>query len=487
MKYLKNILVIAVVLLAAVSCEDFSLDLEVPNYEHPNDDILTSDPVALTATAGGILNNWYMTVHDYGGPCMMMQTMADASTCSWGNVGMKDMSSEPRAAWNNMPSYGNGYATNDYFNSLYAVLSDANTLVAAAEKGTEFENPDLVKMIGKTGQAFALGHLAMVFDRIWLSDENGAVNEDGSSSDYKEAMVFALQKLDDAIAIAKSSGVDVPETWLPGGNGGNTTFTQFLNSMGARMLVGNVRNKAQKGNIDWDKVLSYANNGLTSDFTIFMDDVVWYDLAPKTYLVYPGWGRVDMRVINMMDPNTPAYWPDGEVTLPESTSADARLVTDYQYLSSQNFNPTRGTYHYSTYRYARLDYYISEWVTDVTEFSASENDMYKAEALLQKGSLAEAADVINAGTRTVRGELPPVDANADDIAYAIHYERLVEFAYTGMSLSFFEMRKEDLLQKGTPLHFPVPGKALEAIPEDNYTYGGNQGVAGEDYSNGGWR
>lgn len=487
MKDLKKILVFAFVLLFAVSCEDFSLDLEVPNYEHPNDDILTSDPVALTAAAGNILNNWFMTVHDYGGPCMMMQTMADVSSCSWGNVGMKDMSSEPRMAWNNKPSYGNGFALNDYFNGLYAVLTDANTLVAAAEKGTEFDNPDLVKMIGKTGQAFAIGYLALVFDRVWLSDENGAINEDGSSSTYAEAMEFALAKLDDAIAVAKSSGVDVPETWLPGGNNGNAMFTQFLNSMGARMLVGNVRNKAQKNAINWDKVLSYANNGLTSDMTIFMDDVVWYDLAPKTYLVYPGWGRVDMRVVNMMDPNTPAYWPEDEVTLPESTSADARLVTDYQYLSSQNFRPSRGTYHFSTYRYSRYDYYISEWVTDVTEFSASENDMYKAEALLQKGSVSQAADVINAGTRTVRGQLPPVEANADDVAYAIHYERLVEFAYTGMSLSFFEMRKEDLLQKGTPLHFPVPGKALESIPEDNYTYGGNQGVAGEDYSNGGWR
>ena len=36
-------------------------------------------------------------------------------------------------------------------------------------------------------------------------------------------------------------------------------------------------------------------------------------------------------------------------------------------------------------------------------------------------------------------------------------------AYTGIGIGFFEMRKEDLLQKGTLLHFPIPGKALEAI------------------------
>ncbi len=484
MKYLRNLLLITTVLLFAVSCEDFSLDLEVPNYEHPNDAILNSDPTALSAKAGNVLNAWYMTVHEYTGPCMMMQTMADVSTCSWGNVGMNDMSSEPRKAWNNLSSYGYQASTSNYFNALYSVLTDANTLVAAVEQGTEFDDPELIKLIGKTGQALSMGYLALVFDRVWLSDETGAINEDGSSAGYEEAMAFAIQKLDEAIAMA--GDITVPEAWLPGGGGDPVKFKQFLNSMGARMLVGNVRNSAQKAQLDWNKVLTYTNGGVTEDFTIFMDDAVWYDLAPKTYLVYPGWGRTDMRVVNLMDPNTTAYWTT-ESVIPPSTSDDARLESDYGYLSSQNFNPTRGTYHYSSYRYAGLDYYITEWVTDVVEFSASENDMYKAEALLNTGNVAGAADIINAGTRTVRGQLAPVAASADAVADAIHYERSVEFAYTGAMISFFEMRKENLLQAGTPLHFPVPGKALESIPEENYTYGGTTGVAGEDYSTGGWR
>jgi hypothetical protein len=175
------------------------------------------------------------------------------------------------------------------------------------------------------------------------------------------------------------------------------------------------------------------------------------------------------------------------VSVDSSTSDDARLAMDYQYLSSNNFRPTRGKYHFSNQRYARLDDYITDWIMNVVEFSASENDMYRAEALLNKGDVAAAAAVINAGTRTTRGNLPAVEANADAVYKAIHYERMVEFAYTGMGIGFFEMRKEDLLQKGTLLHFPVPGKALEAIPEDYYTFGGTQGVAGEDYSTGGWR
>ncbi len=483
MKYLRGLLTITMLLFVVVSCDDFSLDLDVKNLEHPNDDILTSDPVALTATASGILNNWFMAIHSYRGPAAAMATMADISTCSWGNFGMKDLSSEPRVAFNNKTSYGND-VTNTYFNALYSVLSDGNTIVAAAEKGTEFDDPDLVKMMGKVAQAFSVGYLSLVFDRVWLSDENGVVGD--GPVDYKEGMVYAIQKLDDAIAIASSKNITVPDTWLPGGGGANEPFVQFLNSMGARFLVGNVRNSAQKASIPWDKVLAYTNAGLKADFEIYMDDVTWYDLIPKTYLVYPGWGRVDMRIVHMMDPNTTDYWTD-ETTIPESTSDDARLLTDYGYLSSNNFRPTRGTYHFSTYRYARYDDYITNWIMNVVEYSASENDMYKAEALLNLGEVTKAAAVVNAGTRTTRGQLPEVAADAGAVYDAIHYERMVEFAYTSMGIGFFEMRKEDLLQKGTLLHFPVPGKALEAIPEEYYTFGGTQGVAGEDYSTGGWR
>ncbi len=486
MKYIRNFLAITVLLLFAVSCDDFSLDLQVDNYEHPDDATLNSDAVALYSKAGGILNAWYMAVHSYNGPGAAMQTMADCSTCSWGNYAMKDLSSEPRVAFNNYSSYTYAYITNTYFNALYTVLTDANTLVAAYNAGTEFENTELVHLMGKLGQAFSVGYLALVFDRVWLSDENGAIG-DGSSVDYATAMEWALEKLDEAIAIQEENKLTVPETWLPGGSGESTVFLQFINSMGARMLVDNVRNSTQKASIDWSKVLDYTNNGLQSDFSILMDDVTWYNLIPATYLVYPGWGRVDMRVVNLMDPNTPSYWPTGVTYLDPSTSDDARLETDYEYLSSQSFNASRGSYHYSTYRYSRLDDYITEWTTSLVEFSKSENDMFKAEALLNNGDVSGAAAVVNASTRITRGHLSAVGADADAVYDAIHYERMVEFAYTGMGLSFFEMRKENLLQGGTLLHFPVPGKALESIPEDNYTYGGTQGVAGEDYSSGGWR
>lgn len=485
MKKIKQILPILTLLFLAVSCQDMSTDLDVENLENPNDQILTSDPVALTASAGSILQNWFLATHNTNGPGAAFSTMADISTVSWGNFGMRDLSSEPRVAFNNSSSYSYAGITNSYFNSLYSVLSDSNTLAIAVESGTEFENPAQVEVVAKFGQAISIGYLALVFDKVWLSDETGVVGE--GATDYKEAMTFALGKLDEAIEIAQAEGVSFPEAWLPGGGGNNASLVEFMNSMGARMLVGNLRNSSQKANLDWNKVKTYAENGLTSDFEIYMDDVTWYDLIPKTYLVYPGWGRVDMRVINLMDPNTIAYWTDDIVTVPESSSPDARLESDYGYLSSNSFPPARGIYHFSSYRYKRYDSYITNWTENVVEFSKSENDMYLAEALLNMGDVAGAAAIVNAGTRTTRGELPNVAVDADAVQAAIHYERMVEFAFTGMGIGFFEMRKEDLLQAGTLLHFPVPGQALASIPADNYTFGGIEGTPGEDYSTGGWR
>ena len=489
MKKIKLIIPILAFLAVFMSCEDFSTDLEVENVENPNDKILSSDPVALSATSEGIINNWFMTVHAYNGPGLAMQTMADISTCSWGNGGMRDLSSEPRAALNNTSAYGNN-VTKSYFNALYSVLTDSNTLGFAVANGTDFDDPNQIKMVSKLGQALSIGYLALVFDKVWISDETGAVVGSGleGASTYAEAMTFALGKLDEAIAIAKSNNISLSETAIPGGGGSNANLVEFMNSMGARMLVGNLRNGAEKASADWAKVLRYANAGITADFEIYMDDATWYDLVPKTYLVYPGWARTDMRVVNMMDPTQPAYWEDGVIEIPESTDPmDNRLTTDYGFLGSNNFRPERGQYHYSNYRYSKLDDYITIWTINVIEFSKAENDMYKAEALVATGNIAGAASVVNAGTRTTRGMLPDVASDAAAVKSAIHHERMVEFAYTGAFIGFFEMRKEDLLQAGTLLHFPVPGTALESIPSDNYTFGGAQGAAGTDYSTGGWR
>jgi len=203
---------------------------------------------------------------------------------------------------------------------------------------------------------------------------------------------------------------------------------------------------------------------------------------------------VDMRVIHMLDPNQPANWPDaGLAALPNDgimNSPDHRADTDFAYNSNNN-RPERGMYRWSTYRYTRFDDYIqAHFFAPVVLMRKCENDLLKAEALTHLNRFADAAAIINAGTRVTRGQLPPVSSsNGNDVIAAIFYERTMELPLTGMGIEYFDMRRRDLLQDGSLLHFPVPAQQLEILQQPFYTFGGinpQYGVPGEDVAINGW-
>ena len=73
-----------------------------------------------------------------------------------------------------------------------------------------------------------------------------------------------------------------------------------------------------------------------------------------------------------------------------------------------------------------------------------------------------------------------------EVLDAIFYERDVELIMIGMGTAFFDMRRRDMLQKGTPLHLPVPGAELEVLMIPNYTFGGEDHADGINTSDGGW-
>ena len=309
-------------------------------------------------------------------------------------------------------------------------------------------------------------------------------------SPYKDVIQAAVASLDKAIEISKAGNFVIPSTWLPGETWNSSEFAQLASSFAARLLVYSARNKQEDNTTDWNKVYTYAKNGIKKDFAPLADDVTWYSLY-QTYSIYPGWAQVDMYVINLMDPSMPARWPaSGKFSdMPNNgraTSADARLLSDFQYLSSCPFRAERGYYHFSSYRYKRIDTYIATWTEPMPEFRKAENDYFIAEAAARTNKVQEAADVMNTSARVTRGNLPLLPANQAQIIQAIHYERMVELMLSGMGIEYFQMRKENKLQKGSLLHFPIPGAQLEVMEMENYTFGGTTGVAGSDYSNGGW-
>ncbi|MCY1526522.1 hypothetical protein D9M68_615500 [compost metagenome] len=201
-----------------------------------------------------------------------------------------------------------------------------------------------------------------------------------------------------------------------------------------------------------------------------------------------------MYVVNMMDPTQPDHWgnPPAFTDPKESTNPiDKRLKTDFRFIPSNDFQAARGYYHFSNYRLTRYDDQYVQAIGEKPDVMKAENDMLRAEARIYGSApdLAGAAAIINAGTRVTRGQMAPVAAVKADLINAIHHERNVEMFTTGCGIQFFEMRKLNLLQKGTPLHFPLPAKILETFgaPLPFYTFGTVGKADGINTSNGGWR
>ena len=123
---------------------------------------------------------------------------------------------------------------------------------------------------------------------------------------------------------------------------------------------------------------------------------------------------------------------------------------------------------------ADVSWYDGSFVGVAPLVLAAENDLLWAEALVRTGGdLGMAASLINK-TRVGRGHLTPATAadGAAGLLADIQYEQDVELLDTGGGLQWFNRRRIDGLQPGTPRHFPVPAKELEIDRLPTYTFGG---------------
>jgi len=481
-----------------ISCKKNILDVENPN--NPDFKKVYASGADILNVTSGLYNIVYNGENAAGGVKPMMATAADNVSCSYGNFGMRDLSFEPRNnAWDNSATYSNNVQTNYTYNQMYAAINTANLVIKAIDGGVQISggaDNNKVKAFARFIQGVAYGNLALIFDKSFIVDESKTVESKLSqASGYQLVADAAVKYLDEAILLSNNAFV-IPASWMgTGADYSNIEFKKLCNTMAARILAYTPRNKTQLAAVNWAKVKTYADAGITSDFSIVMDGAVkWYDEAGD-YLTYNGWGVTDMYVVNMMDPVTqPAHWDDSASFPypPQSTNpSDKRLLSDFEYVPSNWLSPARGYYHFSSYRSKRYDDVYVAAIGPKPVVMLAENDMLRAEARLYSSTpdLGGAVSIINAGTRVTRGQMTPVAPVLNDLVKAIHHERNVEMYTTGVGLQFYEMRKLNLLQKGTPLHFPIPAKLLQTLGEATpyYTFGTVAKADGVNTSNAGWR
>ncbi|MFO8236078.1 MAG: RagB/SusD family nutrient uptake outer membrane protein [Bacteroidales bacterium] len=487
-------------------------NLEVDNPNHPDQDNVLTDASSLKNLAGSIFQNWYLYNVGYEEtPAFMLGTAADATSSSWGNFGMQDMSYEPRIEWNNLPSYMDSDMTEEFFNNMYSLLSQSNDVLTAIRSDSVInaelgQDREMVKAVARLGQGIALGYIGLVFDQGYIVKEDVDLTKDIELQSYDDVIEASIRSLDQAIEIAQQNYFVIPEEWINGSTMNSERFRRLANFMAAKILLSEPRNSGENEYIDrWEKILGYAKEGIVNDYTITADNSVgsWASLY-HFYATNTTWGRVDMRVVSMIDTcDLPPVWPEkyqGDHTRFSNQgvaySPDDRLEKDFQFMATHFFSPDRGYYHYSTYRYKRFDDLRQTGFPGqgtIPLYRKAENDYMLAEAYARTNQVTEAIEVMNDSecARIDRGgeemAIDEENATKQDVLDAIFYERTIELFSNNLGIQFFDMRRNDKLQIGTPLHLPVPGAELETLEMENYTYGGVNRADGENTSDGGWK
>ena len=490
MKKINILLTIVTLLFIGTSCAD----LEVQNEYGADKARALSNGDDLYGSVGSAMNTIWLGIQNYNGLALGMATAADQLTCSWGNAGMRDNAYEPRIPYNNTASYAYASNNEEIWSDLYSALDKANAaligLANGAMAGDNGSDNAVTEAYGYFIQGMCNGYLALTYDQMYVIDETTDLGN-LVISDYTAGITSAVASMDKAIALCANNTFTLGATWIPGQTYTNVELAALANTMAARFLVYGSRTAAHNTAVNWATVLAYANNGITMDFAPEGDDQIWYS-DYKWVWCNDGWGQVDMRIINLMDPNMPAHFPaSGDITeLPndgQATTNDARLASDFTYKASCPFRPNRGYYHFSSYKLARYDYHTNELVGPMPEIFAYENTLLRAEAMVRTGDIASAVGLINAGNRITRGQLAEVTAGTEaEMLKVIFYEREIDLIASGYGLGWFDMRRRDMLQAGTVLSYPIPASQLEVLQMDVYTFGGADNADGVNTSNGGW-
>jgi starch-binding outer membrane protein, SusD/RagB family len=465
-------------------------DLDVPNENAPGSDIVLSATETFPALLSGAYNSYWNTAVS-ASPTFSL-TNAEVITSGYASWSSFDYYKVPRTVVSNdlvddvvlSPPAAAWYG---FYGGIPTVNRIIKALTVDGKKvmvgNTDHTQNMLAHAYIIRGMLF--GHLGLFYDKAFIVDELTDFDSyNYELSNYTDVVNFAVSSLDKGIAIVNTQQFTDPIQMLPNVTFDNVSLKALANSMAARILASSPRTAAQATQVDWNKVYTYASNGLQSDWGIQYKDgwngkVISRDLLSNMQLYAWDWIRVHQRVINMMAPNHPnaVYpWPDGITTLGPVTSPDLRLNTYFRHVGRHTgWNPsTRGYNILSEYKYVRYETEANNLSGFFPHFLKAENDLLKAEAGLRTGKpTTEVATLIN-NTRVGKGGLPALTGSESttELMNAIFYERYLESDIVYPHLSFFDRRRRGELRAGTLFHFPVPANELILHKKPFYTFGG---------------
>jgi hypothetical protein len=478
----KTSLIVLGLTLTLVSCE--STDVE--NFNEPDKVSALANPEDVKSLIQGASNS--VLKHLIGFSGVYPNLMSDQTTTTNAAAGFWSFADQPRLQINNSPTNANlGFSVGSNWPSLNNYIFSANTVIDLVEFQ---ELPQLVNGVDEAQSMLAAsyfvkglsqGYIALMYNQGYI------VNPDtdlGSLEflDYNAMSAEAVKNIEKSITL--SSTVSGFELFVHQSYAVNKSdFAKLANSFIAKIMISTPRTKAEAASLDYNAILAYANKGITADFNPPTDGGYQFYNNMQDYCTYTlsdnaGYLPTDLKVMRYLDPSYPTDYPtDNTVILDPINSTDDRAESYYQYTPNFGFlRESRGRALFTNYRNLRFFTgndrgSIPGLSTDI--FHTEELDLIKAEATLRSGGgAAAAAAILNASARFTKGGITTPETE-DGVEYALAYEYAVELDLAAtIGTQWFQMRRFDALQNGTPLHYPVPGTELEITGTALYTYGG---------------
>lgn len=479
-----------------------STDLDIANPNNPDIERALRTPEDVRNIAISTINSWYLA-STYIEPYLMLSVTADALTANFGNFGMRFNNLQPRIPYGNSSAGGDRAVTEQPWEQNYSTIGAANDVLRAIRVGNvSLGNADSTakyEHLAMFARAASLMNVALIFDRGFVVNENfkPGVDPNPSLQPYQAVADTALKWLEELAAATAGKSYAYASAVLPlserppatsPGNLSSSKLNRMANTMAALLLAYTPRRAADVAGVNWAKVRTLADKGIGTGsagapFNVVVDGdggTNWFSYI-NYYGNEPSWTRVDMRLINRMDPSQPAVFT-GTIA-PAGSSPDARYTSDYERCpcdatSAVIGDPGRGIYmqsYFSHKRYRDHSRTTSGGAPDtpVPYLLAAESDLVLAEALIRTGGDKNLAATLINRSRVTRGNLPAAtgaESDATLLGY-IDYERDIELLNTN-GFDHFRRRHVDGLQAGTVRHLPIPAKELETLQLPIYTFGG---------------
>lgn len=362
----------AVALLAMFGCQ--SLDVGNPNEPDANDAL--SNPEAIAALTAGAFQTWFNAYTDLRG-AGVQSVQARTYSSSWNNgnlnyhqgiydaggnrINPADTTIDPLTwtrnggAYDNNPSaaarttidafWGGGLDESAISRpGFYASLASANTALDAIRNNdlviTDAAETARIEAAAAFMQGASFMVLALTYDKAYIVDENSTPGNSAevAALQYSHRSVVrdtAVLKLVQAAQLAAAAAAADPAAatdagWTNGNSYSYGDLSKIAYTMAAMTLAYYPRDDAEVADVDWNAVVSYASQGMSSGgsqidfhavgdgYTAWISELMyWFDGIDS--------GRLHTRVAHFMDPATQVDPYRLGVGSPQPNSPDHRM------------------------------------------------------------------------------------------------------------------------------------------------------------------